>query len=209
MANPFLLLSLLANTWKGNLELNASCSHWVWDRKSLFPSAPNSFVLRYFELDSYGTSAKTGLIFHVTRESFFFTNKRQDLFFFKKFLLEFQISKIGVKQITTVGFNLHLSVAHLKKKKNKQSFHLSTKAREAHYDVHLLNIWQVEVELWGLCFNYKEFQMWRRAHKLKAELLKCLFFKGTKRVSICFSLQPMLLTALNTEKAQVPHLAPQ
>lgn len=66
-------------------------------------------------------------------------------------------------------------------KKNKQPLHLSTKAGEGHYYVHLLNIWQVEVELWGLCFNYKEFQMWRGAHKLEAELLKCLFSKGPSR----------------------------
>lgn len=58
--------------------------------------------------------------------------------------LWFQMSKIGIKKITKAGFHLHLGIASLSfyflKNKNKQSFHLPTKAREAHYDVHLLNI---------------------------------------------------------------------
>lgn len=150
---------------------------------NVFLSGLNYFLLHFFELDSCEISAKILFIFHVTHELIPLKNQcfspSSGIIWYK-----WNFKKVGFYLLLGIGSRSFFS----KKEKNKQSLHLPTKAREAHYNVHLLNIWQVEVELWGLCFNYKEFQMWRRAHKLEAELLKCLFFKGTKRVSICFSL---------------------
>lgn len=63
-------------------------------------------------------------------------------------LAEFRITHCNrthheAKTITKEGLHLHpliASLPSLKKKKNKQSLHLSTNTGEAHYYVHLLNI---------------------------------------------------------------------
>lgn len=195
------------------LERDASCSLWVWDRKSVFLSGCNTSVPHHFE-PFRGKDCRRKMAQHLFLFLFahywpgnYLTNmilctpatRVSFNMLIASSLLNAYVAAwvklVELKVMWHIRPGLKAKQSHkkaslcttfsaqsppLRKNKQNQSFHLSTSAGEAYYYVHLLNIWQVEVELWGLCFNYKEFQMWRGAHKLEAELLKCLFSKGPR-----------------------------